>query len=158
MNYELRITNRKNKQGGYAILFTLVIIMIIITFAFGMSNNSLKRMILSSTANDSQIAFYQADTAGECALYILTHSLITSSSFSCGKDLNGNSISLTISVDPNNSSIIKIKPNTSDPNEPCFNIVVDQTQTPKTIVKALGYNVCESSNPRQVERAIKITY
>jgi hypothetical protein len=58
----------KNKKG-YAILFTVVIVSAISVITAGLTNAAYKQLILSSLAKDSQSAFYQADTAADCALY-----------------------------------------------------------------------------------------
>ena len=152
INYKLRITNKKN---GYAILFTMVIMTIIMTFAVGMSNGAYKQTILSSTARDSQIAFYQADTAGECALYIIGKpvTLSAGTNFPCGGvDSFGNSIELTV---VGNNGLYSLEKSSPDPSRPCFKI---ETDLINKILIVKGYNVCNPTDRRKVERAIEITY
>ncbi|MFA6515401.1 MAG: LamG domain-containing protein [Candidatus Paceibacterota bacterium] len=60
---------KNNNQKGYAILFTVVIVSAISAIIAGLTNSTYKQLILSSLAKDSQIAFYQADTASDCAIY-----------------------------------------------------------------------------------------
>ena len=87
------------KQNGYAILFTVVIISIISLLAIGLSNSTYKQLILSSVSTDSQVSFFQADTAVECALYADVVDTLNESSPSpwhCGIDSKGGDIILDI--------------------------------------------------------------
>src|SRR5574343_1489902 len=93
----------KNNQSGYAILFTVVIVSVISIIAIGLSNTAYKSMILSSVAKDSQTAFYQSDTATECALYADTNpDVLSGNNFKCGLDENDQTITLDITSSTNN--------------------------------------------------------
>jgi len=165
----MRKTKTKNKyqrinsknQNGYAILFTVVVISLIMTFASGMARSVLKQIVLSSTANDSQIAFYQADTAGECALYIaLNPSIILANNIvvPCGISNNANiNLSVTETSDPLGGTYYTIKPDTSSSKEPCFLIKIYKNSSGTTI-KAYGYNICDETSQRRVERGIQIEF
>lgn len=147
----------KNKNG-YALLFTVIIIGIIMSFASGISSSSLKQTILSSTANDSQIAFYQADTAGECALKVaLDLQLVQLGQISCGVDSEGRNLNLRITQ--NKTDFFELNPSpTPAKNEPCFKITIDKTDSSKTIIKAYGYNVCDLNSTKKLERGIQIEF
>jgi len=151
----------KNKnQKGYAILFTIVIVSAVSVITAGLTNAVYKQLVLSSLAKDSQSAFYQADTAGDCALYadrVNPGGIITTGgSWSCG----GSSLTVT----PTTGVGYTIYPTPADENstDPCFRIdVTKDNSTPlimKTTIKAKGYNFCDKANPRTVEREIKIEY
>lgn len=148
----------KNLNKGYAILYTVVIISIIMTIAIGLSNSVNKQMILSSVARDSQAAFYQADTAIECALAIqFKHSGYSAGDqFSCGLKSNGSDVTLTANqISPN---IFSITPDIS--SGACFDIYVDESNpTPDNrLIKASGYSECNPANPRRVERSFEVRY
>jgi len=154
---------RKN-QKGYAILFTVVIVSAISVITAGLTNAVYKQLVLSSLAKDSQSAFYQADTAGDCALYAdrvkgaeESPNLITDGGpFSCGGlELTVVSTGLNYTISPS--------PTVQDSSDPCFMIDVtkDAITIPGTItttIKAKGYNFCDKSNLRTVEREIQIDY
>lgn len=155
----------KNKnQKGYAILFTIVIVSAVSVITAGLTNAVYKQLVLSSLARDSQSAFYQADTAGDCALYAdrveikknPTFSTTTNYSWSCG-----NSNLLVNPIPAGNGGYI-ITPVDENSSDPCFRIdVTKDISTPpivKTTIKAKGYNFCYKANPRTVEREIKIDY
>ncbi len=153
-------TNKKvfshNLSKGYAVLFTLIIVSIILSLVVGLSNSINKQSILASTAHDSQVAFYQADTAGECALYALeTKDIVTSftTPWSCGRDQDGNPLELNISQ---NGSEFTLEPDYSSVSGPCFKVNI--TAGDPSIIKSHGYNICDDSNPRHLERGMDITY
>jgi len=152
------------KQKGYAILFTVVIISIISVIALGLANSSYKQLILSSVARDSQVAFYESDIATECALYADNQTDIPSDdnsllfpTFTCG----GHTFNVSdVDVVGGRQYGYVFKEQTPNLALPCFTITVDKTvATPiVTNINAKGYNVCNLSSLRTVERAIKITY
>jgi hypothetical protein len=155
----VKISNKNNQ--GYAILFTIIIISAILAMGAGMSNTILKQLLLSSTARESQIAFYQADTAVECAIYAAeVKNLATlSSPWQCGLDSSGNPIDLNINV--LGTDIYRLSVNMPF-SGPCFSIDVDKSTgvtPPYTAdIKARGYNVCDSTDIHQVERGIQVNY
>jgi len=59
---------QKNNQG-FVILFAVLISSLILLISVGIFNTVQKEVILSSSAQESQAAFYAADSALECALY-----------------------------------------------------------------------------------------
>jgi len=149
---------KKNTKSGYAILFTLVIITIMMTFAMGMSNSMLKEMLLSSTASNSQTAFYQADTAGECAIYLATHNadLSLGLPINCGINTNGSPVLMNVTTTAlNKYSLAPAQPSSPDP---CFNIEIDKSAAPLTTVRARGYNICDQNSGGRIERGIEITF
>ncbi len=155
--------NKYNKKRGYAILFTLVIISIITTITIGVANSVYKQLILSSLAHDSQVAFYAADTAAECALYAaegypppgtgLPILLAVNPPWNCGVDDNGNSF--VVSVTQDSSGIYHLKP--INPTGSCFDVSIDKNAFMTSII-VKGYNTCDSTSTRQVERGILIEY
>ena len=64
------ITSHKK---GFVLAFSLLLSSIVLALAFGIFNILLKQIVLTSSAKDSQIAFYAADAGAECALYWDTH-------------------------------------------------------------------------------------
>ncbi|MBI4123249.1 MAG: hypothetical protein HY458_02750 [Parcubacteria group bacterium] len=57
------------RQRGVTMLLALLVISVALTVSLGVSNLVLGELLLSTSGRDSQIAFYSADTAVECALY-----------------------------------------------------------------------------------------
>lgn len=155
------INKNKNNQKGYAILFTVIIVSAISVITAGLTNAAYKQLILSSLAKDSQAAFYQADTAGDCALYadrLNPGSIITTGgSWNCG--------GLNLDVTLLGGGSYRMHPVTAVGTSvnPCYRIDVtkDSVSTPgvvKTKISAKGYNICNTTNLRTVEREIEIKF
>jgi len=152
-------TNIKT-QKGYAILFTIVLVGIISAISIGLASVSYKQLILSSVAKDSQVSFYQADTASECGLYAENKLGMTSgflpNPWSCGIDSNDSPYSLNINANGLGANGYTLSPDSlSTSSSPCFSIILDKTSTTKLIAR--GYNICNKNNIRTVEREINIT-
>jgi hypothetical protein len=56
-------------QKGFALLMAIVITSILLVVSFVVADLSYKELVLTSTEQQSQIAFYMADSGAECALY-----------------------------------------------------------------------------------------
>ncbi len=162
-------------QKGYAILFTVVIVSAISVITAGLSNTAYKQLILSSLAKDSQTAFYQADSAGDCALYSDRTLALAPGPLTCGE----NQLVVENNTDSgmdNGHPFVKhtIYPITENltSTEPCFRIDITKTTLPGVIVppeitaddiiqtriSAKGYNICNVSNLRTVEREVLINF
>lgn len=157
----------KKNQKGYAILFTVVIISAISAIAAGLSNTAYKQLILSSLAKDSQTAFYQSDTATDCALYAdIIYSSMYPNIFKSAGFLDCGGFKLDIVPNVDGVSYELAPPSTViNSTDPCFRISVMKTLISSvpidaygTDIRAKGYNMCDISNPRVVEREIKINY
>lgn len=154
---------QQKKERGFAMLFTVLLISLVLAIALGISDVTFKQTILSSLAKDSQAAFYQADAGTECGLYYD----FTLSAFPAGTtvtDAQSNYPSLTcgnqtLNLDSGESATdyFVYRQASSNPANPCFNIVFDKRNTP-SIIQAYGYNICDSNHPRQVERGLEVKY
>lgn len=152
-------------QKGYAILFAVIVISIILTISLGLSNIAYKQLIVSSVARDSELAFYESDTATDCALYadfsLGTFSTATPQPIHCGVDKTGADYVLDVSYSTDGTTdTYQATPHDSSWNtsiNPCFTMTVLKTAA-KTVVKGKGYNICNKANARTVEREIDITY
>jgi len=67
-NYFKKISLKKTKSG-FAMLFAVMIASFLITLGISIFSISLKEIQMATAARDSQIAYYAADSARECALY-----------------------------------------------------------------------------------------
>lgn len=153
---------KKNKiQKGYAMLFTVIIVSAISIITAGLINATYKQIILSSLAKDSQVAFYQADTAVDCALYAdRVYFDLNPDIFTDGGTWTCGGINLTIHrMSPMNYDILPTSLGGS--SEPCFRINTSRTvqgALTETKIKADGYNICNKLNKKTVQRSIEINY
>ena len=56
-------------QKGFAILYAVLVASLLLAIGLAIFNLTIKELLLSSSARESQFAFYAADTGDECALY-----------------------------------------------------------------------------------------
>lgn len=163
----IKIYSKNKYQKGFAILFTIVIVSAISVITAGLSNAAYKHLILSSLAKDSQAAFYQADTASDCALYADRVVAVNDPTFPttpanwlCGT--SSGVANLTVVPGINGGFSINPKSPIDTSLTPCFRIVVtkDISVPPivKTTIQAYGYNICNKLNLRTVEREIQTDY
>jgi len=157
----IKFFRKKKIQNGYAMLFAVIIVSAISVITAGLINATYKQMILSSLAKDSQLAFYQADTASDCALYADRVLRVTNEGlFKDGGEWICGQADLTIKPVPesDNHSIYFSR---EDPTKPCFKIDIKKIPSggkEKTTITSRGYNICNQYNKRTVERSIEINY
>lgn len=146
-------------KDGYAILFAVILVSVISMIALGLSNTTYKELIITSVAKDSQMAFYQSDMATECGLYLEQKKASTLSGllpYACGVISDGTNIQLQITSNPNGT--FDVKPTDISLTSPCFDINIDKTDPNVTTIKSNGYNMCDKTNFKTVERSIQISY
>jgi hypothetical protein len=136
----------------------------------GLSSTAYKQVIISSAARDSQSAFYAAEIASECVLYSDNQTdtfsgASTTTSLSCGLKPSGSNYVLDITKAVVGSvTTYTLTPSGSDGTsaDPCFRATVKKDTTNPAVVatelKVKGYNICNLSNIRTVEREIEISY
>ncbi len=151
----------KNKNGGYAILFTVAVVAVISLITMGLSNAAYKQMVLSSVARDSTKAFYEADIASECALFAdnieYYNTNPSGSIFTCAE----HDLIYTKEEPSIDTKIYKFMPDNPILSEKCFNSSIQKKETIdsiNTVIETRGYNICNTSHIRTVERAIRVTY
>lgn len=145
-------------QKGFAMLFTVLVVSLILSIALGISNLTFKQTILSNLAKDSQISFYEADAAVECAIYYDSTGVFADTSnpgvygaLACGDD------TFTINSVESFSDYLVFTQTSAISSGPCASFSVDKRSLPQTIIQARGYNICGES-PRKVERALEVKY
>lgn len=157
--------NKFNGNKGYAIMFAIILIGAISVIIAGLTSTTYKQLVLSSLAKNSQIAFYQSDTATDCAFYadLIANNqdpspfTVPGGSWSCGN--------LKLVINPLNDGYGSYNLDPSSDFQktinPCFSISVKKTPSADgydTQIKAKGYNICNKDNPRVVEREIEVNY
>ncbi len=61
--------SRVKRMSGYVILYALLISSVLLAISLGIANIAFKELAFSSTAKQSNVGFFAADTGMECALY-----------------------------------------------------------------------------------------
>ncbi len=146
----------RTSHKGFTLLIAVVLSSVALAIGVALLDIAYKQVILAASARQSQIAFYNADTALECALY---HDqqfnafayLTPAASISCG----GTSINVSA---PGGAS-----PRTRSFSIACgagtaSSVVVYKWSTGSTTIFASGFNTCDTTNTRRIERGLKVTY
>ena len=152
------------KNKAFVILYAIIVASIVLSVAFGVSNIALKEVNFSTSAQNTNDAFYAADTGIECATF---NDRTSSLSFRPvgGSDqvvCAGNTIPMTGSYAAGWAFDLPLS------NGACAKVTVFKdtiTSSPKIITKIVsrGYNVgaagslCSLMN-YQTEREIRVTY
>lgn len=144
---------------GFTLLIAVVLASVSLSIGLALLEIAYKQVVLSSGARQSQTAFYNADSALECALYwdqqMDAFNYTTPlTSIQCK--------TFTLTVTPNDS----VNPHQRSFTLPCDaggttvsgQVVVTKASDAETGIYATGYNVCDPTNTRRIERGLKATY
>ena len=160
-----KYSNKSN--DGYAILFTVLVVSLVLAMALGIANVSYTESVFSTQARDSHIAFFAADTGLECGLYFErmngsqfytgnSFNTTDTASFACSNDNTNQPILITASPTPPNQTTDPIVFNFVDSNNTpgipvgngCASLTVTENYPnpvlngpPGTKIVAKGYNV-----------------
>lgn len=152
---------KAQKQRGYALLFAMIIVSIISLIVIGLSNTTYKQLILSSLATDSEMAYSQSDAGTECALHVdLVQNIstfVTPTTWTCGANVN-NTFTI-ISTASGIQTKYSVFPQSPDITLPCFEFDITKfLLSGTTTIQSRGYNICDKTKQRTVEREILVNY
>jgi len=169
----------KEKEKGFVILIAVLLAVIFGLIGASIFSISIKELALSSGGKESQYAFYAADSGMECAFYwdliqnkfaTSTHSAEPSDLYCAGQDITASDEwywKASIDGNPTNNNqggtIFSFNLYPNDPSRSdCVIVYVLKTKnangTFSTKIKSRGYNTCDSTNSRRVERAVEVNY
>ncbi|MBI2627989.1 MAG: hypothetical protein HYW71_00955 [Candidatus Niyogibacteria bacterium] len=149
----------KGKNKGIALLFSILMLSMVFTASLAIFQIVFTELKLSEGVRDSQLAYYAADSAVECALYVDLESEEFGQS---GKPKVQDDCS---GVDSND--IQKFENNWSNgaiftvnySNGSCADVTVDKTGVGGygTFITVLGFNTCGNA-ARKVNRSLEVKY
>ena len=171
-------------KKGFALLLSLIVTSILLTVGIGVSAVAFREIQLSSFGNQSEIAFYAAETGLECGMYwdkvVINSSKLTDadpdndegsdviSAFVDGSDYTSLISCLGDNISPlpmiyllDDTANFKLNLSTG----PCVNVDVKKEESTghsgslawaKTIITATGYNTCDDTDPRRVGRVLEL--
>lgn len=158
---------------GFAILYVMLIISLVLAASFGVINLISREKALSRIARDSLNARASADVGLECMLFMdkaptqyfldpLDPNFGTRmTSINCGRDNAGNPVAYTVFLSgslPGTSYTYDIYA-TSLPTGPCFTASLVRTMVPfSTRMDIYGYNICDPTSTVRVQRGIIAEY
>lgn len=148
-------------SGGYAILFAVLLVSIILAITLGVLNIAIKEFNFTATAKNSHISFFAADTGGECALYGRKQGMLTQASPAMLCDTQ-TIVSTAVTV-ATGITRFDFTPISVQAGCAVVDIVVDNTDSliTRTTINSHGYNVaCGSVNTAQnkVERLLSFEF
>jgi len=173
-----RNSSKKIKEGeGFVVLFAVVLSSIILSVALGVANIASKELIFTTSAKNSNEAFYAAGTGAECALYYDQTSVITATGNALAFGQPTSDVITECAgtaVNLNSGTGIKADPwvfylfPLGASGKGCAKVSLwkNDSVTPViTTIDAKGYNVynptsltCGFSGSNRVERHIELTY
>lgn len=63
------MTNNTRKTKGFTLLVAIIVTSMLLIISFVVANIAYKQLILANSNQESQYAFYNADSGIECAVY-----------------------------------------------------------------------------------------
>ncbi|MFA6227247.1 MAG: hypothetical protein WC631_02130 [Candidatus Paceibacterota bacterium] len=171
-----------NNKTGFAMLFAVLTASLLLTIGISIFSISFKELTISTAARESQIAFYAADSARECALYwdvkkgafpacLDTKDDCTKTSPSLGNIMCNGVLVDGLHLSQSRSGPGNITYTSSTSTQPFIkydgeldpeaDVIVSKTYNPathniETTITAYGHNV--SASGRRLERGISQTY
>lgn len=163
---------------GYTLLFAVLVSSIVLSIGISILTISKKEVLLASSARDSMLAFYSADSGMECVRYWDVRGTISSSTASAPQscadtaDLQLDSAGFHEYTSKVWTASSSLKLGNSGQ---CAVVTVQKTygadaalgrQTIKTTIDSRGYNIgwdnatskCNTPSPRRVERGLRLVY
>lgn len=149
-------------EKGFTLFIAIMIMGTLLLVSTGIVNLAVKQSILSNAGEQSQHAFYAADTGMECALYwdirnpsgYSAFSTSTASLISCNRS----------STNPDNqwlvggNTVSVVNKITFYPDSYCAIVTVTKGLNGATVIESRGYNTCSNLDLRRVERAVRAVY
>ncbi|MBU2104031.1 pilus assembly PilX N-terminal domain-containing protein [Patescibacteria group bacterium] len=148
---------------GFTLLIAVILTSVLLSVGLALLDVAYKQVVLSSTAKQSQTAFYAADSALECALYWdQKQGAFAYGSASASVSCTGQTFPVTTSI---SSNIQKSVFYVACPSGESAQVEVYKanggatcSSGKTTCIYANGYNTCDASNPRRIERGLKVVY
>lgn len=141
-------------ERGAVLLIAILIASISLAVGMGVYNRTYKELLFASFWKQTQIAFSAADSGLECALY-WDLSLPVPATFSCF----GNSSAAWSPV----AGVWEVfGVNGTAVGGGCVRVTITKpapaSSAASTLIEARGYNTCDATSPRRVERGLQVTY
>ena len=170
------MTVRSTPMRGVTLLVAVILSSVVLSVALSLLDVAYKQQLLASTAKQSQYAFYAADSAMECALYwdqkvdaFDYTPLVPAPDIKCNAGISISNQNPTPTIVSGSGGVGSLRKTTFD--IPCSGggvsgsvtiLKSDGTATCSgtnhTCIYTTGYSSCTSSDPRRIERGLKVLY
>lgn len=132
-----------SKQRGAALLIAVLVMSVALVVGMGVYNRTYKELLFGSFWQQTQVAFAAADAGLECATYWDLHPAANYSCFGNASTVWPTIFPATLTITTPICATIEITKN---------------VVAPFTTIRSRGYNSCDATNPRRVERGLRIDY
>lgn len=145
---------------GFTLLIAVVLSSVLVSISLSLIDIAYKQIVLASTATQSGYAFYNADTALECALYWdQKHNAfdytrpMAASLLICGNQaVTGYTVTSGGGFKQTSFSVPCVGGGTAS------SVTVEKNSSGGTRLYGNGYNTCATNDVRRIERGLKATY
>jgi hypothetical protein len=181
MSYKLQVTSYKSGERGFSLFIAMIVSAVLLIIAVAVTDMATKETIFSSFGRESQYAIFAADAGIECALYWDSkfNSFATSTP---GAPINCNGVTMSTggsipsgqaqatstltriggggNSNPTSAFGFSLNSGTNLTNA-CAIVTVNKYYDGPDLITHIfsrGYNTCDASNPRRVERGIEVKF
>lgn len=157
------MTGYNSQPRGFTLLIAVILASVALSLGLALIDIAYKQSILASAAKQSQSAFYNADMALECALYYdQQRDFFNTNPFDLlSTDVKCNNIAVSFTNPIRNGSTIETiftVPCSGGGTSARVTVRKNENGTYDNAIYATGYNTCDASHPRRIERGIRVTY
>jgi len=145
---------------GFTLLIAVVLSSVLVSISLSLIDIAYKQIVLASTATQSEYAFYNADTALECALYwdqkynaFDYTTPLAASALICGNQaVTGYTVTISGGFKRTSFALPCAGGGTAS------SVIVEKNSTGGTRLYGNGYNTCATNDVRRIERGLKASY
>ena len=138
---------KTTKQNGAVLIIAILIAGVTLAIGFGVYNRTYKELLFVSFWKQAQAAFSAADSGLECVMYWDTH---PAANYACF----GNVAAAWPAIPVGTTAVLSMTVYTG-----CVSVEITKNAAyPFTTIRSRGYNTCTTTDPRRVERGIRIDY
>ncbi len=147
-------------RRGFALLIAVILTSVVLAVGIALLDIAYKQVVLASGAKNSQIAFYNADSALECALYWDQKS----NAFGYAAPLPGTSIICDTRRVTNFTNPVSGGRRTTSFDLSCpvsgisAHVEIYKQSSGNTDIYANGFSSCSATDPTRIERGLKAHY
>lgn len=147
----------QNTKQGFTLFIAVLLGSLMLAIGFSIFNLAFKELLLSSSSRDSQVAFYAADTGLECALYYDQDQRAFQTGQSGGPTIE--CAGVTVAAQRVSSSDPHTWRFALQSSSLCTTVEVQKSVADnRTLIRAFGYNTCDSTDERRTERGLRVIY
>ena len=156
----------RDRERGFTLLIATILSSVALAIGLAVTDLAYRQVILSSSAKQSQYAFYAADSALECALYFdqqqgaFAYKTPPPSGVSISCAAGGGAVPVSFSVSEPSPVTLRFLSDwfSAGASPACARLTVLKASTGATDLFAEGANTCDLSSARAIGRGIRVNY